>query len=577
MNTAEIQRIVLLVALGICGYLLIQAWIADESARRASESPFPISERSTSPSTTDRGTSTADALPDDMNEDIPDQGLIDRASTTAAEFSSLDRSNEDDLITVTTPLQQIWIDPIGGDIVRARLPTYPVALDEPDVPMTILDQGAARVYIAQSGIAGQDGIDGRGTRPLYTARRNNWDVEEGTERIVLSYEDEYYDVEKIFVFDASSYLIDVSYRITNRSSQEMRANFFAQLKRDGGDVFNSEGGFFRPPAYVGGALTTNDTRYEKIDFDDVNDADYRETVRGGWIAFLQHYFLATWIAPDQGDYTYYARRDNSGIYRFGFVGPTRTISRGQSETFAAKFYVGPKTQSILVDIAENLHLTVDYGILWWLSVPLFKIMAWFQSFVGTWGVAIILLTLLIKTVFFPLSAISYRSMAKMRKVQPQMRRLQERYANDRQKLGQEMMALYAKEKANPLAGCLVMLIQMPFFLALYWVLNESVELRQQPFMLWIQDLSAIDPWFVLPILNGLAMYFMQKLNPPMPDPMQQKVFAMMPIMFGLISVFVPSGLVLYWLVNTVYSFAHHWYALNKSGAAPTLRKPRSGS
>lgn len=578
MNAAEIQRIVLLVALGICGFLLVKTWIADEEARRASEArqtpaSAPLEGEPTSTTRSDGEI----VLPESANQDVPDQALIDSAATTPADAYSEYESADNQLISVSTPLLQIWIDPIGGDIVGAKLPQYPVSLKERHIPMTILDRGNGRVYIAQSGIAGQDGFDSRGERPLYSARRQDWVIEEGVERIVLSYEDDYFTVQKIFEFDATSYLVDVSYRVTNETSQDMRANFFAQLKRDSGEVFNSEGGFFRPPAYVGAALTTEDSRYEKVDFDDVESEDYRQTVRGGWIAFLQHYFLSTWIAPDQAEYTYYARRDSSGIYRFGFVGPAQAISSGATETFRAQFYVGPKTQSELSAISENLHLTVDYGLLWWLSVPLFKIMSWFQSYVGNWGVSIILLTLLIKTVFFPLSAISYRSMAKMRKVQPQMKRLQERYASDRQKLGQEMMALYAREKANPLAGCLVMLIQMPFFLALYWVLNESVELRQQPFMLWIQDLSAIDPWLVLPILNGLAMYFMQKLNPPMPDPMQQRVFAMMPIMFGLISVFVPSGLVLYWLVNTIYSFAHHWYALHKSGAAPSLKKPKPGS
>ena len=578
MNAAELQRILLLVALGICGFLLVKTWIADEELRRASESrQTPV----TAPLDTERAdrTGAEDAIdvPASANQDVPDQTFIDSATTTTADAYSEYETAANRLITVATPRLQLWIDPIGGDIVGAKLPQYPVSLKEPHIPMTILDRGGGRVYIAQSGLAGQDGFDSGTERPLYSARRQDWIIEEGVERVVLSYEDDYFTVQKVFEFDAGSYLVDVSYRVTNETSQDLRTNFFAQLKRDSGEAFNSEGGFFRPPAYVGAALTTEDSRYEKVDFDDVESEDYRQVVRGGWIAFLQHYFLSTWIAPDEAEYTYYARRDSRGIYRFGFIGPAQAIRSGATETFRAKFYVGPKTQSELSTISENLHLTVDYGLLWWLSVPLFKIMSWFQSYVGNWGVAIILLTLLIKTVFFPLSAISYRSMAKMRKVQPQMKRLQERHAGDRQKLGQEMMALYAREKANPLAGCLVMLIQMPFFLALYWVLNESVELRQQPFMLWIQDLSAIDPWFVLPILNGLAMYFMQKLNPPMPDPMQQRVFAMMPIMFGLISVFVPSGLVLYWLVNTIYSFAHHWYALHRSGAAPSLSKPKQGS
>ena len=306
--------------------------------------------------------------------------------------------------------------------------------------------------------------------------------------------------------------------------------------------------------------------YKRLKFNDIDKTPFREQVQGGWIAMLQHYFLSAWIPDQSSTYTYFGSRDRSGFYRFGFTGPSQVIRPNGVGTYGAKFYVGPKDQRTLEQLAPHLALTVDYGFFWWLSVPMYKVLAWIQTFVHNWGLAIILFTILIKTVLFPLSQISYKSMAKMRKLSPQIKRLQERFGSDRQRMGQEMMALYQKEKTNPLSGCLPMLLQMPVFFALYWVLIESVELRQTPFIFWIQDLSAMDPWFVLPILNAGVMFLMQRLNPPMPDPMQQKVMMMMPLMFGLICVFMPAGLVLYWVVNSLYSMAHHYWALKRASA-----------
>jgi YidC/Oxa1 family membrane protein insertase len=315
-------------------------------------------------------------------------------------------------------------------------------------------------------------------------------------------------------------------------------------------------------------LTTPESRYEKLEFDDLEESGtYRIAVDGGWMAFLQHYFLSAWVAEEDETNNYYGQKRNDGTYVFGYTGPLKTIAPGESGSYRSRFYAGPKDQKVLEQISPNLNLTVDYGFLWWLAVPLFYVLDWLYGFVGNWGVAIILLTVLVKAVLYPLSAASYKSMANMRRVAPQMKRLQERYADDRQKLSQEMMNLYKKEQVNPLGGCLPMLLPMPIFIALYWVLFESVELRQAPFMLWINDLAAMDPFFILPLLMGGSMYLTQLMSPAVGDPMQVRMMKMMPIMFTVLFLFFPAGLVLYWLVNNVLGVAQQYYVIKQTERA----------
>jgi YidC/Oxa1 family membrane protein insertase len=319
---------------------------------------------------------------------------------------------------------------------------------------------------------------------------------------------------------------------------------------------------------VGAAFTTAESRYEKVDFDDLDDAPFSLSQAGGWLAMLQHYFLSAWV-PSAGDQTlrYSGRALGDGTYVAEFVQPQVTVPAGTTADFEAVLYVGPKAQARLEALAPNLSLTVDYGFLWWIAVPLFQLLELLNHLVHNWGLAIILLTLTVKLLLYPLSAAAYRSMANMKKFAPEMRRLQELHSDNRQKLSEEMMALYKKEKINPMGGCLPMLLQMPVFLALYWVLYESVELRQAPFLFWIQDLAAIDPYFVLPLLMGATMYFQQTLNPPPPDPMQARVMKLMPVMFTVLFLFFPSGLVLYWLTNNVLSIAQQWWITRQIEAA----------
>ena len=554
------QRIALLVGLAITGYLMILAWNEDYLQSR------PVAERASAP---DLGeASLLEPLPE-TSSDIPDASFINAAGPVAEEPTTGDQEPaKARLVRVSTPSQEVWIDLRGGDIRRVLLPRYPVGLDQPEVPFELLNVGKGRLYMAQSGLIGPDGLDSGSERPLFRASRSHYQAEEGEAvSVVLEAEHQGVKVRKVFGFRGGAYLIDVAYEVENNRAEPFRASLFGQIKRDAKVPPDQDSFSLGPQPYLGAALTTAESRYEKISFDDLDEGDFRTGVEGGWIAFLQHYFLSAWVADEGEPNGYYGRKRNDGTYIVGYTGPLRTVAPGRSGEWRARFYAGPKDQKRLEQIAENLNLTVDYGFLWWLAVPLFSLLDWLHGLFGNWGLAIIMLTFLVKLVLYPLSSASYKSMANMRRVAPQMKRLQERYAGDRQKLSQEMMGLYKKEGVNPLGGCLPMLLPMPIFIALYWVLFESVELRQAPFMLWIDDLAAMDPYFVLPLLMGGTMYAQQLLSPTLGDPMQARIMKMMPIMFTVLFLFFPAGLVLYWLVNSVLSIAQQWYVMKKADAA----------
>ena len=561
MNPSEIIRWVLLAGLAVVGYLLIRAWSADHpqvvpvSEQRA---PLPDTERFVVPEMPSK---------DEGDTDIPDSSLVrsDRSVTTTATTSIPER-----LIHVVTPLQHVWIDPVGGDIAGLQLPKFAVSLEQPDVPLKLLDRSEDSTYVAQSGLLGRDGPDGRNEgRPKFRTDRYSYVLREGQRpiEVVLHHDQGGVSIRKIYRFRPDEYLIEVVYEIDNRSNDEFVSALWVQLKRDGKRANTQTASNWGPRSFLGVALTTDETNYEKQDFEDLDDERLRENKEGGWIAIIQRYFLAAWVSQTDKQNRYFAEPMGSGMYRAGFVGPEIEIAPNAFGTYEAQLYAGPKNQRKLGAIATHLDRTLDYGWLWFLSEPLFLFVDWIFGLVGNWGLAIILLTIVVKIALFPLMARSYKSMAKMRKVAPQLKRLQERYADDKQKLSQEMMGLYKKEGANPLGGCLPMLMQMPVFFALYWVLYESVELRHAPFIGWINDLSAMDPLFVLPILMGASQYGMQMMNPPMPDPMQQQMMRIMPLFFCVIMAFFPAGLVLYWVVNNLFSFAQQFYATRKYGTA----------
>ena len=568
MPSTEIQRIVLLVGLGVLGYLMVYTWTQDfapkaPDAPPAAEAPLidgggdrPAVEPSSAEPDIGLGEEAGETRDPTGDDDVP----VDFAAPRAPDAAPTVFEDAERLVYVRTPLHEAWIDRRGGDIVRLKLSRFPKTVGSAET-WTLFDQRHDHVYVAQSGLMGADGRDQNG-RPMYTASAKEYVFEEGTGDVVLRHESGGVVLTKRFTFDADDYLVTVAQDVDNRSGENFEAQLFVQLKRDATRPEDS-GVPFGPRPYVGAAFTTPEDSYDKIDFEDLDEGIYRAEVDGGWAAVLQHYFVSAWVGEPGEVNAYYGRRLRDGNYAVGFVGPQFVVPPNQRTIVSARLYAGPKDQRRLEEIAPHLNLTVDYGFLWWMSVPLFYVLDAIHSVVGNWGVAIILLTFGVKLLLYPLASASYRSMAKMKKVMPQVKRLQERYSDNRQELSKRMMELYKKEGANPLGGCLPLLVQMPVFLALYWVLIESVELRQAPFVLWIKDLAAMDPFLVLPLLYGVSFYVMQLLNPPPPDPMQAKVMKAMPIVFTALFIFFPAGLVLYWLVNNLLSLLQQWYITRK--------------
>ena len=583
----NLQRIVLIGAIAALTFLLLTRWVEFSEQHRQQETyGKQANGTATSPDFAEIGklpsapasidvdlpaaprSTDADlpAAPEPVNEDLP---LVEEAAA-ALPAPALDKA----LISVTTDVLQVRIDPEGGDIVGLALIEYHQQLDTPERPFLLLQRDPQRYYVAQSGLVGIDGIDTNG-RARFVSSRDNYQLREGAEKLQvdLNYQGPgAVEITKRFSFRPGDYLIDVEYLVDNRSQQRWQANLFGQIKRDGSDdpSASSSGGIGVVP-FLGAAITQPDDRFTKFDFDEMAEEPFRKQLPGGWIAMIQHYFLSAWIPDPRQSHNYSTRMTKSGYYIGGFTSPSLVVDPDQSGVVRAGFYAGPKDQYRLKEISPYLDLSVDYGWLWWLAQPLFWLLINIHGLAGNWGVAIILLTVLIKAAFFQLSATSYKSMANMRRVQPQMVDIKERYAEDKQKQSQAMMALYKKEKINPLGGCLPILVQMPVFIALYWVLMESVELRQAPFYGWIADLSVMDPYFILPLVMGVSMWFQQRLNPPPPDPMQARIMQWLPIIFTFFFLWFPAGLVLYWVANNLLSIAQQWVItrrIEKSMAAP---------
>ena len=581
MLPPEVQRIVLLIGLAATGYLMILAWNDDMEAAKTkteygTELPLTDSTYATPPEV---GSVSSDEQPNvpqpaqQIASEIPQVQEVDLDTATPVVAPAQPSSSADRFVKVTSSNLVLWIDLVGGDVVRTELPEFPVSLEQQDVPFLLLDKSHSQHYVAESGLVGKHGPDAKG-RPTYVSEQSEVSIGSGeTRSVVLSTQTaDGVLVEKIFTVRDGDYLVDVTHKYHNTTSNTHQAALYAQIKRDSRPPTTDESFALAPQPYLGAAFTTPEENYLKIDFDDIDDdGEMRVTEQGGWVAFLQHYFLTAWIAPTEDTNNFRALRLRNGLYLFGFSSPAKLIEAGEVGEWKAQFYAGPKDQKRLEEIAPNLNLTVDYGFLWWVAIPLFYLLDWLYGIVGNWGVAIILLTIVVKALLYPLSAAGYKSMANMRGVAPQMKKLQERYAGDREKLSKEMMSLYQKEGANPLGGCIPMLLPMPIFIALYWVLFESVELRQAPFILWIEDLAVMDPFFILPLAMGASMYWMQTLNPQVGDPMQQRMMKMMPIMFTVLFLFFPAGLVLYWLVNNILSVAQQQYVYRKADQAQAAK------
>ncbi|RCU45413.1 MULTISPECIES: membrane protein insertase YidC [Corallincola] len=538
----ESQRNLLLIGFLLVSFLLYQQWVSYSQPDTA-----PVETSLTTPSATD-------ALPSAQatggEEGIPD--IAPAAPQAPAADDTLAPVSR--LITVTTDKLRITIDTLGGDVVHADLMEFPLTLDSDD-PFVLLHQSNQFRYIAQSGLTG---FDTRDNRPLYAAAQQNYTLADGEDMLAvpLSYQrDDGVMIAKVFKFSRGKHSIDVDFRIHNGTSQPLSTQVWAQLRQ----TMAGEGGSMLMPTYRGAAYSTADSRYEKFSFDDMSEKKLNKQTQGGWVAMLQHYFVSAWVpGADDNNEIYSSTSNGQGI--IGFIAPATTIAAGADQTLNTTLFVGPKDQDALSALSPTLNLVVDYGFLWMLAQPLHWLLVLFQSWVVNWGIAIILITLTVKGSMYRLTKAQFSSMAKMRKLQPKMAALKERYGDDRQKMSQAMMEMYKKEKVNPMGGCLPILIQMPIFIALYWVLLESYELRQAPFFLWIDDLSVQDPYYVLPLLMGASMWLMQKMSPnTITDPTQQKVMQFMPVIFTFMFLWFPSGLVLYWLVSNLISIAQQWY------------------
>ena len=514
---------------------------------------------------------TIDSQDDDS---VFDQPISSTASVAKNIVEAINTTNSARMIVVTTDTLRVTIDSQGGDIVEVALLKHLDSLEEGAEPLLLLEKSGVRTYTAQSGLTGPNGTDVKSTRARFHSLQSDYQMQgkEDLEVDLVFADPSGIRLTKRYTFRYDDYLIDVNYIVDNNSGSNWQTTFYSQISRDQSKDPGSDTAGFGMQSYLGAATTTADDPYKKISFKDIGKENFRNQYAGGWVAMIQHYFVSAWVPEPNATYNYYTKAGKSGLNIIGFH-KAFEVEAGARDTIGAQFYVGPKYQYRLQKIAPHLDLTVDYGWLWWIAQPLYTLLYFFATGeahmfgevydvfpgFGNWGFSIIMLTVVIKALFFRLSATSYRSMANMRRVQPKLLAVRERHANDKQAQSKAMMELYQKEKINPLGGCLPILVQMPVFIALYWALMESVELRHAPFIGWITDLSVMDPYFVLPLIMGTTMFLQQKMNPPPPDPMQAKIMQWMPVVFTLFFVFFPAGLVVYWVSNNILSISQQWY------------------
>lgn len=560
-------RIALIAAMMATAYMMVLAWQKDYGGQNAQTT------QTTQPAAQGASASTADVpavagaasatgdlppatAPAQNTGDVP---VLANATNPAATMVA----KANNLIDVTTDKYHLKINPVGGDIVELTLRDYKAKLDG-QADLVLLENGS-RTYLAQSGLQGANGTDTAEGRATYTSAQKSYEMSGDALVVPLTFNQNGVTITKSFTFKKGDYPIDVNYNINNPTANPWIGNFYAQLKRDGSsDPGQENRGFMSMATYLGGAWGTPDEPYNKIKFDEFSDEDDKLNVKAqnGWIAMVQHYFVSSWIPKKDQAVNFYTYQ-NQGNNFIGFSTDQFIVAPNKQHNVSASLYAGPKIQNNLKPLAKGLDQTVDFGFLWPIAKFLYWLLKMIQGVIGNWGWAIIALTILVKLAFFPISHKAYKSMGKMRVIAPKMQKMKEEFGEDRMRFSQEMMKLYKEEKVNPMSGCLPILIQMPIFIALYWVLVESVELRHAPWVGWIQDLSHMDPWFILPIIMGVSMYVSQMLNPQPTDPMQAKVFKFLPIIFTVFMLFFPAGLVLYWVVNNLFTVGQQTY-INKS-------------
>ncbi|OXR48199.1 membrane protein insertase YidC [Pusillimonas sp. T2] len=465
-------------------------------------------------------------------------------------------------VDITTDVYKLTFDTVGAQLVKAELSKFD-GFDNTSGPMVLLDNKPNSFYVAQTGVVGAPAGQSFPTH-LTPFRLVSSEKTLTGDRldVVFEAESDGVKVTKTYTLERGSYNIHVKHDIQNTGATAVTPSVYLQLTRDGNDPPDTS---FFYNTFTGPAVYSQEEKYQKITFSNIdkNKATYIKQADDGWIAMVQHYFASAWI-PTEGKTRYNeALRVDNNLYAIRSIEPTSTVAPGDTVSVTSQLWVGPQDQDAMQAVAPGLDVVVDYGFLTIISKPLFKLMTWLHSFLGNWGWTIVVLTILIKLVFYPLSAASYRSMAKMKQVTPRLQALREKFGDDRAKLNQAMMEMYRTEKINPLGGCLPMVIQIPVFIALYWVLLGSVEMRGAPWILWIHDLAARDPWFILPAIMMATMFLQIKLNPTPPDPMQARIMMLMPLVFGGMMFFFPAGLVLYWVVNNAISIAQQRYIMHK--------------
>jgi YidC/Oxa1 family membrane protein insertase len=566
-------RFILVVTFAMLVFMLYQAWQIDYGPKPpATEIASTAINVDDLPSTAGGTSTAADSSSEQPAGSVP---------VTAAVVTKT--------IKVKTDVIALEIDPKGGTIVNLDLLNYPVeksntvvnklrslvGMSIPEIntaPVRLFNSDIQKLFLAQSGfITEKDSTVAPNHYSVFSAEKDNYALADGQDSlsVPLTWTDSNgLLVSKVFTFKRGSYAIELEQNIQNNTGKPWVGRQYSQLLRvpNTQDKGNMLTGGMR--AYDGGVVYTEKNKYQKISFDDMSEENLKVTTKGGWTAMIQHYFASAWIPPADQENNLYTDELKDGRFLIGSYSPTITVLDNTAAKFSAQLFAGPKIQSVMEKVATGLELTVDYSVLTFVGKPIYWLLDKIHSVVGNWGIAIIGVTLCIKLLFFPLSQASFKSMAKMRKIQPRLKELQERFADDRPRFNTEMMALYKKEKVNPLGGCLPILIQIPVFMALYWVLSETVEFRQAPFMLWIQDLSIQDPFYVLPVIMGISMKIQQGLNPAPIDPIQAKVMKMFPIVFTVFFLFFPAGLVLYWVINNTLSIIQQTIITKQIEKAP---------
>ena len=545
----ENLRSVLIIALCVVSFLLWQAWQKDYGPGSVPASgvvtPTSVIEAPSVPSSADTESATGLQAPA-----MPDEVIID----ASGELTSTPRGR----VAVRTDLYDIVLS--ANAIHSLKLTDYPLTESTPDIAFPLLTNSPEALFVAESVLIGSNNEPS--AEAVFTPRTTVATLVEGKDTLEVAFDWKGpggISVEKTYVFHRDSYEVDVNYEVDNATGEPWSGRVYSYFRRT---QVADEGGLFRVYTYTGGIVSSPEKPYEKVDFSDMSEAPLSRDVVGGWAAMIQHYFAAAWIPPQDSNNHYFSEALPQAQYRLGLYYDT-VLAANENSRWGLKAYIGPKIKDRLENAGPGLERTVDYGWLFFLAEPMFVVLRWIHSIVHNWGWTIIAFTVLLKGVFFWLSAASYRSMARMRKLQPRIVTLRERHKDDKQRMNQAMMELYKTEKINPLGGCLPILVQIPFFIALYWVLLESVELRQSPFIWWITDLAQKDPYYVLPLLMGASMFIQQRLNPAPPDPLQAKIMMALPFVFTIFFLGFPSGLVLYWFMNNLLSIAQQYVITKK--------------